>query len=86
MSARWWAEVGVARWRESQAASELVGLTMYVCDYAAAYRSRRLGSHRSSGVKRAKHPEAAHVAAATGKESSCQLLEDPSARAGKCAS
>lgn len=59
---------------------------MYVYDYAAAYRSRRLGSHRSRSVKRAKHLDPAHAVAATGKESSCQLLEDPSARAGKCAS
>lgn len=59
---------------------------MYVYDYAAAYRIRRLGSHRSRGVKRAKHLDPAHAAAATGKESSCQLLENPSARAGKCAS
>lgn len=49
---------------------------MYVYDFAAVYRSRRLGSRRSRGVKRARHPDPAHAAAATGQESSCQHLED----------
>lgn len=60
----------------SQVASQLAGLTMYVYDFAGVYRSRRLGSRRSRGVKRARHPDPAHAAAATGKELSCQHLED----------